>query len=517
MKFKKIIVAIIILIIIININSICSAKYVFEYVENAAKLDVDRTSPNLNIEYSNKEITNTDVIVKITSNENIQQVEGWTLLEDGKTLIKTYDQNVNESIIIKDLSGNESKTDVIINNIDKNSPLVEIIDIQNTNKGYEKYANKTHEIAIKIKVSDENAIIDNFQEFDVLVGTKENDCTKETEMIEKSENYIIYQIRLTNITENGKLNIKILENSFKDIAENNSEEIILDTGILIDNIAPMAEYSQEIEEDGKVLAVITSNEGIRRMEGWKSEQSQKVNSKEFISDIYYKKQIIDFAGNETDVEIKIEKSTYLELDYIAHISNYGWTKMQNNVAGIVRAGNEYKIEGFLIRTGENVERDFLKTAAYLYTYWGEGTSAKSSKLGTIYNYGYNPISGYKTLENSETVIYEGQEYIILGGEGVNLAGNTDINGNNPISMDIANQYNYGISGLKLELKDDENSIIYQIFFNDIGWSQTYKNGEEAMKAQNKIIEALKIAVVPTSELEDVIQEWNENTGTYNLN
>lgn len=133
MKLKKVIVAIVILIIMININSICSAKYVFDYTEYAVKIDVDRTSPIFNIEYSDKEITNKEVIVTITSNENIQQVEGWILLEDGKTLIKTYYQNINENIIIKDLSNNESKANIIINNIDQTPPLLEKVGTKKNN------------------------------------------------------------------------------------------------------------------------------------------------------------------------------------------------------------------------------------------------------------------------------------------------------------------------------------------------------------------------------------------------
>ena len=133
MKLKKVIVAIVILIIMININSICLAKYVFDYTEYAVKIDVDRTSPIFNIEYSDKEITNKEVIVTITSNENIQQVEGWILLEDGKTLIKTYYQNINENIIIKDLSNNESKANIIINNIDQTPPLLEKVGTKKNN------------------------------------------------------------------------------------------------------------------------------------------------------------------------------------------------------------------------------------------------------------------------------------------------------------------------------------------------------------------------------------------------
>ena len=88
MKFKKIITIIIILITIINVKSVCLAKYVFDYTKEAMQLEIDRTPPVLKIEYSNKELTNTDIEVKIISNERIQEVEGWKLLEDKKTYQK---------------------------------------------------------------------------------------------------------------------------------------------------------------------------------------------------------------------------------------------------------------------------------------------------------------------------------------------------------------------------------------------------------------------------------------------
>lgn len=41
MKFKKIIISILIMFIIININSHCLAKYVFEYTKKAAEISIN--------------------------------------------------------------------------------------------------------------------------------------------------------------------------------------------------------------------------------------------------------------------------------------------------------------------------------------------------------------------------------------------------------------------------------------------------------------------------------------------
>lgn len=511
MKFRKIIVIILIILSIVNISTRVFAKYVFTYTQNAIELNIDRTPPKLNIEYSIKEPTAKGIEAKIIANEEIQKVNGWELQEDDKTLIKIYEENINETIIVKDLAGNESIANIIITNIDKNPPIAEIIEIKNTNTGFEKYANKTHEIILKVKISDTNKIINNLQDFKILVGDKENNCTKEINKIEEKENYIIYEVKLKNIDENGQLVIKILENSFEDIVGNKMSEKILNTEIEIDNISPIIEYNQKKLEDGKILAQIIGNEKIRQISGWELDETQKINSKKFISDIIYQKEVRDLAGNIANVEININDSEFLKLEYMGHISERGWIKTENNFVGTIQSGNKLKIEAIAFRTGKKVEKDFVQFSAYAYTHWGENSYAKDRITNMIYNHGWNPLSEYKTMANSEFANINNEKYIELSGAGINEMATTDLNGNNPIPFEASNRYEYGIAGLKLDLKShEENSIIYQIYLNDIGWLETCKNGEQAMYAPNRPIEAMRIAVVPTSEMQEIIAQWNKN-------
>lgn len=517
MKLKKIITITILIIAIINIRTFCFAKYVFDYNKKVADLDIDRTPPILNIEYSTTEITRDDIQVKIIANEKIQEVEGWTLLEDGITLIKIYDKNMSEEIIIKDLSGNESIANIVVNNIDRKPPIAELLEVRNTNKGYERYANNAHEMTLKIKIYDENEIVNNLKDFEILVNTKEAVCTKEIEIIEKERNYIIYQIQLTNILENGKLEVVIPENSFQDIAGNVMKEVRFDTNILIDNIAPILKYTPQKLENGMILAQILSNEPIRKIDGWAFDKEQKNISKNFISDINYMRELEDFAGNKTITEIKIENSTYLGLETVAHISNIGWVRDEVNYIGSKKRDPRYKVEALMIRTNEKIDKDFLNVASYVHTYWGQGSSAISHDFKVKYDYGFNPISGYKNMGNSNLVKYQNKDYIHLGGEGINLHGSTDINGNNPIPIEIANNHKYGISGIKLNLKEiNENSVIYQTYLSDSGWNKSCKNGEQAMKSEDKPISAIRIAVVPSSEIEIIEKQWNKDIGTHNL-
>ena len=58
--------------------------------------------------------------------------------------------------------------------IDRTKPIIEIVDIENTNLDYEKYANKTHNIIVKIKIIEKNMSNDVLEndEINVLVGNE---------------------------------------------------------------------------------------------------------------------------------------------------------------------------------------------------------------------------------------------------------------------------------------------------------------------------------------------------------
>ena len=57
---------------------------------------IDIVPMNLDVSYNNTNLTNKNVIVTVTSNEEIWMVDGWTISEDKKTLTKTYLENTFE-------------------------------------------------------------------------------------------------------------------------------------------------------------------------------------------------------------------------------------------------------------------------------------------------------------------------------------------------------------------------------------------------------------------------------------
>ena len=124
--------------------------------------NIDKKVPEIEITYSEKELTNKNVIVTITANEEIQEVTGWNLSSDKKVLTKEYSANtsVEENLKIKDIAGNEATVKIdAITNIDKKPP--EVIGVENgktyVNENVTPEINDEH--LSKIEVTRDNELI----------------------------------------------------------------------------------------------------------------------------------------------------------------------------------------------------------------------------------------------------------------------------------------------------------------------------------------------------------------------
>lgn len=74
---------------------------------------IDRTAPIINVEYSSDGTELVEkVTVTITSNEKLQELQGWTLSEDGLTLTREYTSNTYEELQVSDLAGNKSNVTI---------------------------------------------------------------------------------------------------------------------------------------------------------------------------------------------------------------------------------------------------------------------------------------------------------------------------------------------------------------------------------------------------------------------
>lgn len=410
-------------------------------------------------------------------------------------------------------------------NIDRTKPKIELIDIKNTNTEFEKYANKTHTITIKVKIIEKNIKNIYFDQEHIKVKIDTNYISSKNIKLEKIEDIQdgkIYQIQLNNLEDNGNLKVEILEGTVVDIAELKNELKEIDTKITIDNIAPKGNFSENKITDGKVNGNIILNEKIRDIEGWKFSEDKLKLEKDFTNNISYELPIVDYAGNKSIVNVEIKQATYINIIYASHNSVVGWSFGYGNydIAGkdAINTNPIYKTEALAFNISGNIDPDFVQAKSYIYTYWGEGSSAKCLTSGMKYDYGYNPKDGtYKSMKSNDLVTISNKKYFQLGGSGINSFTNTDINGNNPIPSNIAPLYRYGICGINLKLKDySQYSVVYQILVDKVGWLKACSDGQECMYNKESPMSAFRITLIPKTEKQYVLDTWNKDVGTYNL-
>lgn len=133
--------------------------------------------------------------------------------------------------------------------IDCQIPIIKKIKIENTNIGYEKYANQTHQIKVKIQVKEKNIKENHIFEPNWLtarIGETIIPTEKITiKEVAKYDDIIEYDLLLKNLEGNGRLKINIKQGTIVDISDNVNEDFWIDTGIEIDNIAPQGAFIEK--------------------------------------------------------------------------------------------------------------------------------------------------------------------------------------------------------------------------------------------------------------------------------
>ena len=230
---------------------------------------LDKTAPTIDVTYSTKNPTKENVKVMITSNEEIQEVERWTLSADKKILTKEYSANTKETITVRDFAGNEAKASIEINNIDKVAPVLNVT-----------YSTKN--------------------------PTKENVKVTITsnEEIQEAEGWILSsdkKILTKEYSANTKETITV-----KDFAGNEAKASIEINNI--DKVAPVLNvtYSTKNPTKENVKVMITSNEQIQSVAGWTLSNDKKTLTKEYSANAKETIVVKDLVGNETRVTIEID-------------------------------------------------------------------------------------------------------------------------------------------------------------------------------------------------------------------
>ncbi len=489
------------------------AKYSIEESLIVAKINIDKQPPKVNIEYSTLEATKEPVIVTLGLDEEIKPIEGWEYRKEENSMQKVYVQNTKETFKLEDLSGNETSVNIQITNIIEDVPSVQIQNIENSNTVYPMYANQEAQIKITLRMDSKAPIQKQLTKEDLQIYVQENVSQTAQMEITVQENIAVCYIQ--NIQEEGKLSIQIPKGSVQDNLGGENEGCLLETNIQIDNTAPTAKVTTHKIEDGIVEVQIEPSETIQELKDWEKEEQRY--TKQFQSNVSYEIPVIDLAGNQTMVPITITQAEKVRLRYASHNSEVGWTYGYGNgdIAGkeAIEKNPMYKTEGIAFGISGNVEMDFLQARAYVHTYWGEGGIARCADTKAIYYHGYNPGKDtWVSMSSATSLLKDGNYYIQFGGANMNRAGNTDINGKNPITFPSENNLPFGVSGIQLTLKDtSEYSIVYQIYVQESGWLAPCKNGELAMYQKDKPMSAIRASLIPNSEVSFLLTSWGKDT------
>lgn len=418
----------------------------------------------------------------------------------------------------------ENTTLVANINIDGEPPKIEFINVTNTNEKYNKYANKTHTITIEFRVKERNIKENKIEDY-ISVSVNDTPFYPRGYKLIKEETigeYIYYKYILTNLSLNGILKMTIGKGAIVDIANQISEKVIFDTGIMIDNIAPVVSFSQEEIEEGKINAKIKTNEQIREVNGWNRVENNTLLNKEFKCNVLYPFFVTDFAGNSTNIDVKIDKATNISFRYgsvsESPMNQWEFGTGENQIVGkkVIEKDEQLKIEAISLYW-EGADKDFMQIMCYAHTYWGEGYQGICYTYETRYNHGYNPKENqYATLANGTIINLDGKLTLLLGGEGMNIAGNRGYGGS-PIPEEVANQHPFGITALKIKLKENsEDSIVYQVWVRGEGWLEPVSDGEETTFSHDKPIGAYRMSLIPKTEKQYLIDLWKKDVGTNNM-
>lgn len=409
-------------------------------------------------------------------------------------------------------------------NIDGEPPKIEFLKVTNTNEKYEKYANKTHTITIEFRLKEKNIKTNKIEDYITVYHDETPFYPRGYKFIEEKRTgeYIYYKYILSNLTSNGILKIKIGKGAVVDTSGQINESVILDTGITLDNIPPALSFTQEKIENGKINAKIEANEKIREINGWNL-TGEKTLNKEFSCNVLYPLPVTDLAGNTTTLDVKIDKATNIIFRYgsMSESPENDWQMGNglNQIAGqkIIEKDRNIKIE-CLCFYWEGLDKNAIELNAYAHTYWGEGKQGRCYIHETRYKHGYNPGKNqYATLGNGDIVMADGYYSLLLGGAGMNVAGNPGIGGK-PIPEDIAEEHPFGISAISAKLRDtsSEYSVVYQIWVESEGWSEPASDGEEVTVAHDKPMGAYRMSLIPKTEKQYLIDLWKKDVGSNNM-
>lgn len=316
---------------------------------------IDTVLPTVSVSYTpdNSELTNSSVMVTITADEEIREIEGWTLSEDKLTLTKEFTENAVYNLEVKDKAGNIVNTKVVVDYIDYNVSYAPKLTLENL------VANKVKATITSLKqlnldetwveviegdiykyekiYSESGCEIVSYEDVDGNPGTIEVNIDIElnnlfvtydqNEITQNVKAYVLTEEEVTNVPEGWLQDDEFMGTGYryyKEYTENveyEMVEFITDSKtyvatIVIDSIdreAPIAEadvtYVEENDEKTNVVIVVSANEEINEVTGWNLSEDKKsilkiVDRPATVPTEEQKETVtvVDLKGNETTIE-----------------------------------------------------------------------------------------------------------------------------------------------------------------------------------------------------------------------
>ena len=409
-------------------------------------------------------------------------------------------------------------------NIDITKPKIELLDIVSSNTSYPDYANHTHLITGHIKITERNMIRNNFVSDNLKILVNDSPIPidfKNFSLIYENSTEKTYEFSFTNVSGNGALSLFIPEKIIEDSFGFSNDNQTFSTPIMIDNIAPTVSFQEILNNNGKSTARLTSNESLVCLPGWTL--SDNTMSKEFCNPVSYQLPITDLAQNSSNILVAIKNATNISLNY----GTFDVTSRQTYVSNgqisspkTISSNSICKIESLCANLSGDIMTQSLQGKTYIHTYWGDGASEYCIYRKNIYYYhGYNPPlnANWLTIGSDNVYTYCDKPFSQLGGAGINRAGRSS-SLSKPLPNDIAKQYLFGISGMQFKLNNSPDlSIVYQGYVNGIGWLAASSDGEENLYQHDKPFSSLRMNLIPKTEKQYLINFWNRDIGTHNIN
>ena len=347
--------------------------------------NIDKTKPILTITYNLSELNNNKVLVTIVGNEELQEIEGWTISEDKKTLSKTYTENGLDEIQVKNLIGNISKKKILINSINTNNEnfILQYTLKDNSDGNVEATIIADRELKPKegwTLSQEKNSLTkvyieETTEEVEVedLEGKKSKILINSSNIVEDFLTNVIYSIEeKTNqdveVTINSNKQLKELEGwtlsqdkkSMTKIYSNNTKEEIIVSDISnnqrnetieinnIDKEPPQLQITySDVNDNGEITVTITSNEELLEKKDWTLSEDKKSITRIYNIAIEDDIKVEDLAGNEQTIKLQIteiqlspiedeNKTTGLKEGKIEEILEYNPKDDEEKIDSIVK-------------------------------------------------------------------------------------------------------------------------------------------------------------------------------------